>query len=336
MSHLIRLTGHRVLVPLYHALGDEPQPHIDPLYPLRSPARFRRDLDFMLRHFKPVDLPELLELCGHPQPTAAGTRFRTADAKPVFHITVDDGLRSAGEQMAVILSEKGVPATFFVNSAFVGNRALMYRYTAALIVSHLRAPRSAAAQAALLGEGRAFLERALGETLRTAHLEGWVLAQGYEQRGLLEALALHLGLDLAGFLARERPYLTLEELYSLQKQGFHIGSHSIDHPWYQDLPSDEQLRQTLESHRWVQSNLPGSPAVFAFPFSDAGLPWSCYEQGFEAGLRLHFGGPGLRHCPAGVLSRVAMEKDRSEAETVLRQSYVAALGKGMIKRLSRH
>ncbi|MBI1194095.1 MAG: polysaccharide deacetylase family protein [Bacteroidetes bacterium] len=338
LPQLVVRSGHRVLVPFYHAVSDTPLPHLDPLYPVRSPAQFSRDLDFMLRYFKPVDLPELVSLCGRPlagEPASRKKRQPPFD-KPVFHVTIDDGLRSAGEQMAVILRAKGVPATLFVNSAFVGNRALMYRYTAALIVSHLRAPRTAAAQAALLGEGRAFVEQqhrafANAESFRkTRHLEPWILAQGYEQRGLLEALAAHLGIDIPGFLERDRPYLTLAELRSLQRQGFHIGSHSIDHPWYQHISPDERLRQTLTSLQWVREHLPGSPDVFAFPFSDAGLPESLIQQGFAQGIALHVGGPGLRPSPSGLLSRVAMEKVRDEASSIIRRAYFAGWGKGLL------
>jgi peptidoglycan/xylan/chitin deacetylase (PgdA/CDA1 family) len=330
LRNLVAWSGQRVLVPFYHAISDEPLPHLAPLYPVRSQAQFSRDLDFLLRHFQPVDLPEIVALCGHSQAVTGGQPIRPRVDKPVFHLTIDDGLRSAGEAMADLLRAKGVPATLFVNSAFVGNRALMYRYTAALIVSHLRAPRPAAAQAGLLGEGLSFLKQHSGTVLRPEHLEAWILAQGYEQRSLLEGLAAQLGLDIPGFLARERPYLTLDELRNLQRQGFHVGSHSIDHPWYQDLDPAEQLRQTVESHQWVQANLPGSPAVFAFPFSDAGLPWSLMEQGFAQGIALHFGGPGLRSQAPGALSRVAMEKDRSEAGAIIRLAYLAGWGKRML------
>jgi len=360
LQQLIARSGRRVFVPFYHAVSDELQPHLAPLYPVRSPAQFRRDLDFMLCHFTPVDLPELVAHCGAPpagEPTSRNSIKPPFD-KPVFHITIDDGLRSAGEQMAPILRQKGVPATFFVNSAFVGNRALMYRYTAALIVSHLRVARSAAAQAALLGEGRAFLEQQQrasasaiprensmhaiagagnasfhvpGSLTSTRHLERWVLAQGYAQQHLLQGLAAQLGLDITAFLDTVRPYLDLEDLRSLQQQGFHIGAHSIDHPWYQHISPDERMQQTLTSLEWVRAHLPGSPDVFAFPFSDAGLPGSLIQQGLAGGVRLHFGGPGLRPSPAGALSRVAMEKDRAEAPSIVRRAYLAGWGKGLVK-----
>jgi len=332
LRNLVAMSGQRVLVPFYHAVSEEPLPHLAPLYPVRSRAQFSRDLDFLLSHFKPVDLPDLVALCGHPQALPDGKRSQPRLEKPIFHLTIDDGLRSAGEQMADILRAKGVPATLFVNSAFVGNQALMYRYTAALIVSQLRAHRAAAAQDGLLGEGLSFLKQHSGTVLRPEHLEAWILAQGYEQRSLLEGLAAQLGLDIPGFLARERPYLTLDELRNLQRQGLHVGSHSIDHPWYQDLDPAEQLRQTVESHHWVQTYLPGSPSVFAFPFSDAGLPWSLMEQGFAQGIALHFGGPGLRRQAPGALSRVAMEKDRSEAGAIIRLAYLAGWGKRMLIR----
>ncbi len=116
---LLNLSGMRLFLPFYHLVSDEPAPHIEQLYPVRNSARFKADLDWILRYFQPVSLDEVI----------AGKQWN----KPVFHLSFDDGLRQCYDTIAPVLLEKGIPATFFINPDFIDNNDLMYRYKASLL-----------------------------------------------------------------------------------------------------------------------------------------------------------------------------------------------------------
>jgi len=119
---LTTLTKKKIIVPFYHTVAEQPLPHIKHLYRMKTVEEFQKDLDFLLRYFEPIDIETLYHLHIH----------KTVPKKPVFHLTFDDGMKEIYEIVAPILLEKGIPATFFINSGFVDNKALFYRHRESL------------------------------------------------------------------------------------------------------------------------------------------------------------------------------------------------------------
>ena len=102
------LSGEKLAAPFYHAVTDEPLPHIRHLFRARSLQAFEKDLDFFLKEFHPISLEDLLNHVrrGTPLPP-----------NPLF-LSVDDGLRENLRTVAPLCIRKGIPATFFVNPDF--------------------------------------------------------------------------------------------------------------------------------------------------------------------------------------------------------------------------
>ena len=125
---LIRKSNQNMINVFYHSVSNEYLPHISPLYKLKSIAEFENDIDFILKHFNPVSINEIQQI------VAENKIF----SKPSFHISFDDGLREVYTNVLPILKAKGIPATVFVNSNFVGNRNLFYRYKVALLIDRLK------------------------------------------------------------------------------------------------------------------------------------------------------------------------------------------------------
>ena len=94
-----------------------------------------------------------------------------------------------------------------------------------------------------------------------------ILAIKYTQQHILSSLAYALEIDFDQFLKIEKPYMTTSEIMKMKSGGFHIGAHSISHPYYGDISSDEQLRQTKESLIFVEKVFETNISSFAFPFS---------------------------------------------------------------------
>jgi len=66
-------------------------------------------------------------------------------------------------------------------------------------------------------------------------------------------------------------YLNENEIKALIHQGFTIGAHSMNHPYYRDISFEQQLIETNESLDFIQQKFNLDYRVFSFPFTDDGV-----------------------------------------------------------------
>jgi len=269
-----------VFLPFYHVVSNRRLEHIRN-YPYRNVKTFEQELDYMLRFFTPVSLEELHE-------------NQNPDTK-VFHLSFDDGLRECTEVVAPILLRKGVPATFFVNTGFVDNKALFHRYKASLLLGHLIEFPDAQAEQLLQKNG-----------LKRNNL----LQAPISKIDILDEAAEMMEIDFGDFLENERPYLTTAEVKDLQKKGFAIGGHSHEHPEFGRLKTGEQFKQVKKSMDWLGKHVPQKIKAFSFPFTDDGVSDKLLKKlKTEQVCDITFGTAGLKFDTfTGHLQRVPMEQ----------------------------
>lgn len=77
----------------------------------------------------------------------------------------------------------------------------------------------------------------------------------YSEKSFLDNLASEIDLDINAFLQNNQPYLTSEQISSLQSKGFAFGAHSKDHPEYRFISIEEQVEQTTSSLEVMQKNI---------------------------------------------------------------------------------
>jgi peptidoglycan/xylan/chitin deacetylase (PgdA/CDA1 family) len=250
------------IIPYHHLVSDEKVPHIQSLYAFKNSRQFEEDLDFLLTNFEPLTLTELI----------SRVKEKKHVKKKGFLITFDDGLRQMYEVAVPILLKKGVPAAMFINPAFIDNQEIFYDLKKGLMLDKIS--RSGIQLPSL----RQFEEIFGGKINSSAHLEEKIRSINYLNRGITDSLGKLLEIDFQVFANRERPFITTAEVWDLIKKGFHIGSHSLDHPLYSLLPEKEQIRQTVESADWVARKFNLSYKAFAFPHSDRGVKNSFFEK----------------------------------------------------------
>ena len=323
LSSLIKRSNQRLLLPFYHVVSNEMLPHIEHLYPIKTEQAFAKDLDFILRYFHPIGVKELM----------AVVNGEIELKRNSFFLSFDDGLKEVYEVIAPILIKKGIPAAFFINSAFVDNQDLFYRYKASLLIANFEKTPSL-----LQEKGVQVLFEQNG--VNPATYKKNLLSINYQNRFFLDELGLAMQVDFADFLQTKQPYMSKTQLTELEAQGFYIGAHSIDHPHYHLLPLEEQLRQTHESMAYVQKYFQLTHKLFAFPFTDFGVPAAFFHSVFESNrLDLSFGTAGLKKDTfARNLQRVPMEKGRQSAKKIIHSEYLyyflkALIGKNRIHRL---
>lgn len=313
---LDRFSPTRIILPYYHMVSDDKAAHICNLYPYKGIREFTEDLDYLLKHYVPIGLKDLLE-----------TIERNGDfSRRSFHLTFDDGFRELHDVVAPILLRKGIPATFFVNSAFIDNKALFYRNKASILLERAKEDLSRGVPCSLKG----LVNR---KGLENTDIPSAILSIPYDRREALDELAIRMGVDFDDYLGKFRPYLDSPQIRSLIGKGFAIGSHSIDHPLYADIGFEEQVRQTVESTRWVRETYDLPYGAFAFPHNDENVEERFYREIRASGqVDISFGTDGMingqisRH-----LQRFSLEKPVLPAKRIIAMEIASNLWKSGVR-----
>lgn len=301
---LVRSTGMNLLLPLYHLVSDIELPHITPLYSYRNTSQFKDDLAFLVKHFQPISLHDILD---HPDPNKGFDR-------PVFHLTFDDGLREVFEVVWPILKEFGITATLFINPAFLDNKSLFYRHKAALLIDKLpqKSVKHAAVKKLLTAKGS--WKGSFAKSVKVLN---------YNQEAILDELAVILDIDFSAYLQEQKPYCSTQQVLQMIEEGLSIGAHSMDHPRFSDISIPAQIEQTQQSLKAVRDTFGTRYDAFAFPFTDDGVKNNFFESMYQKEIDLSFGTAGLkldswpRH-----LHRVPMEVAGKSAKTIVNTEYL--------------
>jgi peptidoglycan/xylan/chitin deacetylase (PgdA/CDA1 family) len=158
-------------------------------------------------------------------------------------------------------------------------------------------------------------------------LESRLLAIRYADRETVDRMAAIAEIDINQYIKLNRPYLSSEEIFSLLRLGFTIGAHSIDHPLYADLSTEEQMRQTRVSMDFILTKFGVRIRAFAFPHNDDGVSHEFFDPVFATGVAdVCFGTRGLvRHFHPRNVERFSMEKTTDAAKSIIARQYAKAL-----------
>lgn len=308
-KQLIQLTRSNIFLPFYHTVADQKLPHIQHLYKTRSTQEFTKDLEYLCNYFRPVSIQELYEVVIDKK------QIET----PVFHLTFDDGLSEVFHVIAPILEQKGIPATIFLNSGFMDNKELFYRYKVSLLVEKLM---DSSAKTWTYKNKSYQNKQELIADLKAAQ---------YKDIIELDLLATILGLDFNRYLEQNKPYLSTSQIHSLLNRGFTFGAHSIDHPMFSEISFEEQQRQVSLSLKAVNA-FGINEKYFSFPFNDQSVGRAMFQWLYkEEQCALSFGVSGLKHDEFSKhLHRIPMEGSNLNAQQLIKAEYFYYLMKSMI------
>lgn len=260
------------LLPYHHTVSNECLPHISHLYSYKNVRQFKDDLDTLLRYNKPISADELtLHLSENK-----------VFPKKTFLLSFDDGFRECFDVIAPILEEKGIPAVFFINPAFIDNKSLFFRCKTSLLINELVNSKNDK----ILNEYRRHFQLAdatqvkIIETLKNFKIN---------DHTILDDLANKIGYSFSAFLKKQQPYLTSDQLLSLKTRGFSIGGHSMTHPYYDQISFDEQIEQTIQSCNYVKEKTEMASQFFSFPYDDKNISQQLLDELKKSEIDLFFG-----------------------------------------------
>lgn len=273
MAFLRSIGPSTTLFPYHHTVSNEFLPHIKHLYNYKNEKQFSADLDLLLKYYRPVTIPEIVKSIQQHSRLPAKS----------FFLSFDDGFREVYDIIAPILEKKGVPACFFINPAFIDNSELFYRCKISLVIHELVNTKDQDAFLQIIHQLTGIEKGTVNGAvsfLKTINTTNAIL---------LDKIAEKTGFSYDNFLKTKQPFLTSEQVRSLHSRGFTIGSHSINHPYFQLISLKEQVEQVAGSTRYVNDLLAIKDCCFSFPHSDRGLPQDLFHEISKLNIPLLFG-----------------------------------------------
>ena len=314
LNQLIKHSSQQVLLPFYHLVSSSVPSYAKHLYKPRNINQFKEDLDLFLAHYQAINLEEVIALTHHPKQLK----------KPAFHLTFDDGLANFYDEIAPILIAKNISATIFLNTAFVDNKDLFYRYKASLLITHYLDSNEDVRDEYWNFFGKRQEARGEKQEARNKRQEifQFLLSITYENKVILDELADCVNYSFSDYLKTEKPYLTTQQIKELQQKGFTFGAHSVDHPLYANLSLVAQLQQTKSSLEWLQKQIQPKHSVFSFPFHDIGVTNDFFDE-ISNDLSISFGTSGFKKENVWFhLHRLDMEKSKGSTKRFLINNYL--------------
>ena len=273
LKKLIAVSNQRVIVPFYHKVSDEKPTFEKSLYPSRKIAEFKNDIDVLGNYFNPISMKEFIEI----------SKSKDELNQNYFHLTFDDGLSNFYKIVAPILKERNIPATVFINSDFVDNKALFFRYKASLLFQVYE-------KSSVKGK-KVFYDFFEGKEA----IEEILFAINYNNKHILDELANAVNYSFEEYLETEKPYLSSIQINELIDMGFTIGAHSKSHALYADISFKEQVNQTKESMDWLVREFNLEDRFFSFPFTDLNVSKEFFTKlSEEKIIDISFGTSGIK------------------------------------------
>jgi peptidoglycan/xylan/chitin deacetylase (PgdA/CDA1 family) len=241
----------------YHAVSDEPMPHVRHLYPVVPVADFEGALLYLKENYNFITYEQL---------HAHVFEGESLPQKAV-HLSFDDGYAECFSVVRPLLLKHQIPCTFFLTTGLIDNPILFYRNKQSLCVERLIDPAFSFPISDLLLPASA---PELAPGTRREFIS-WFKDLRLPDEPVIDEVCRVLGVDWQAFLQERQPYLTSEQIRQMHTEGFTLGAHTVTHRKLMDLPPGEIENEITESCQDVAAITGQEIVPFSFPNSAWGL-----------------------------------------------------------------
>jgi peptidoglycan/xylan/chitin deacetylase (PgdA/CDA1 family) len=321
-SFVSKLSNINIICPFYHVVEPYYADFYKNLYKPLTLERWLKDIDFLIDNYKPLS-PEEFHY------------FVINNLKPKkksFFLTFDDGLREIYDIVFPVLSSKGIKPAVFVNTDYIDNKDLFYRYSVSLIIEKIKQQPSL--EKLVLSIMNDFTN------INGKNVFEKLLNINYSNKEILNKIFPVCDIDIKEILDKYKPYLTWEQIKLLADNGWYIGSHGTNHKNFQLMSEQEAINDLKKSFNEIESHVHQKFRIFAFPFTDYGLNEKFINALFESkATDICLGGAGIyREKCRKHFQRIPMEIEFADsARFIIHSEYLyyfakRILNKSMIKR----
>lgn len=246
----VSLHRRDALVLVYHSIVAEEKS--EPFRYHHTVAEFEAHLEWIGTRCTPATLADFVRW--------KDGRFQPS--KPLALVTFDDGYRNNATVAAALLQRKGIPATFFLSSGYIGDDRVLwpdevFARVCAWPNATMEGPAGDRHAVPESSQEREWLAHAIVEECKNATDGG--------RR------------DFIARLARETPscdplqdddaqrFMSWDEARGLGTAGFDLGSHTVTHPILRSLGADELRRELSESRAVIEKQTGRPCTALAYP-----------------------------------------------------------------------
>jgi peptidoglycan/xylan/chitin deacetylase (PgdA/CDA1 family) len=236
----------------YHRIGNPEGNLFDDGVLSADPRVFVRQVEYLKRRFRLVDLRELEEILDTGSPVT----------KPCALISFDDGYRDNYDAAFPVLKAAEVPAVFFVSTRFSEGHDLPWWDHAAYVLKQtgkneivLETPENGTVRVS---------PRPVATALRT--LSPFLLACTEQQRQqLLDQMQDHAGVEVESSLLARQLFMNWDQMREMVRSGMQFGSHTHSHSILASLTEDEQVAEMKTSKSILEGRLGCCVSAVSYP-----------------------------------------------------------------------
>lgn len=221
---------------------------------MTPPGVFARQLRYLQKHYRVVSLSRLGSLLSSGQPLAGG----------LAAITIDDGYCDAYDLAFPILQKFNFPATLFVVTDFVDQRAWLWtdkiRFLAARTSKHIF---DKAAEECIS------IDHRHGAAPTTTKLNQFLKSLSDDAKDdAISRIAASLGVEVPPVPPKEYNAITWDQAREMDSAQVELGSHTATHPILPGV-DDQRLSAELNNSRSrLEENLDRRIDLFCYPNGD--------------------------------------------------------------------
>jgi len=301
---------------IYHAVSNQPLPHVDYIYPPVTTSRFETALRYLKKNFNVTTYDQLHahRINGKPLPEKA------------LHLSFDDGYIECYTLVRPLLIKHNIACTFFITTDWIDNKGMFYRNKVGLCIDKLNGLDEVKTPQFLSGINQTF-----GTNLKTkVDFYNWVKPMVQLDSDKIDKICKVLDLDWAGMIQDDPFYLSSAQIKAMANEGFTIGSHTRSHPKLVQVTPEQMEAEIVESSRIIQGITGAEIVPFAFPNTATGI-----DRKLLAGIRernpflgLFFDAKGFQEDEPYIVNRIWAEKPilsnrgvRTNLPFVLKEAY---------------
>ena len=246
---LLWIQRQRIVILMYHRFSKNPEPF------KITEKIFDRQLTYLNKKFSIISLNDYVSVLSGEK--------KSLPPNPLI-LTIDDGYQDNYHYAYPILKKHKTPATIFLTTDFINQRAWLWSNKLEYILKNSRLkkftfPIAGIEQPFNVGTFQEWHRSQLGI------FNYCRLINNKDRETLLDELASYLHVKVSEVVTDEFSPLTWDQIRLMQAHGIEYGSHTCSHPICSKLAPDELYHELEDSKKEIEKQIDAQVDLFCYP-----------------------------------------------------------------------